>query len=171
VTSARRLPAAALVLAPGPLLAAALALLPLAGLGPAAGPVEAVAGLAVALYVVALMAPLPGGLPWALGLLGVEYLVSLEVRGAPLDGRAPAYAAGLLLCAELGWLGLEARRGGRPWAGRVLAVGALALAGAGIGAGLLLISAAPLPGGAGLTGLGVVASVGIAACLAWLGRR
>jgi hypothetical protein len=152
-------------------LAAALALAPVLGQRAALRPLGAVGGLAVALYVAALAMPWPGALAWALGLLGVEYLVSLEVRGTPLDLAAPAYAAGWFLCAELGWLGLEARRGGRPWLGRTVAIGALALVGAGLGAVLLLASAVPLAGGALLTGLGVAAAVAVAACLAWLGRR
>jgi hypothetical protein len=81
------------------------------------------------------------------------------------------YAAAFFLCAELGWLGLEARRGGRPWPGRAAAIGVVALGGAALGALLLLGSAAPLPGGPALTGLGVVATVAVAAGLAWLARR
>ena len=151
-------------------LAAGLAVAPALGLR-ASGAVGTLGGVAVALYVAALAMPWPGVLPWALGLLAVEYLVSLELRQAPLDAAAPAYAAALFLCAELGWLGLEARRGGRPWPGRALAVGAVALAGAALGALLLLAPAVPLPGGAPLTGLGVLAAVAVAASLAWLGRR
>jgi hypothetical protein len=161
------------LLAIGPLalaLAAGLALAPALGLrGP--GPAGALGGVAVALYVAALAVPWPGALPWALGLLAVEYLVSLELRSASLDATAPAYAAALFLCAELGWLALEARRGDRPWTGRALGIGALALAGAALGALLLLAAAVPLAGGSPLTGLGVVAAVAVAASLAWLGRR
>lgn len=162
---------AAAVLCLGPALAAGLALLPLAGQRQFTEPLGALAGAGVLLYVAALAIPWPGVLPWALGLLAVEYLVGLELTGAPLDARAPAYGAALLLCAEVGWLGLEARRGGRPWLGRALAIGVLVLAGATVGALLLLVAAASLPGGAGLTGLGVAAAVAIAACLAWLARR
>jgi hypothetical protein len=152
-------------------LAAALAVAPVLDQRAALGPLGAVGALAVALYAAALALPLPAALPWALGLLGVEYLVSLEVRAAPLDLAAPAYAAAMFLCAELGWLGLEVRRGGRPWAGRLAAIGALAVGGAALSALLLLAWTVPLAGGAPLTGLGVVATVAVAACLAWLGRR
>jgi len=161
----------ALVPALGLGLAAALALAPAAGQRAWLGPIGAVGGVGVALYLAGLAMPWPGALPWALGLLGVEYLVSLEVRAAPLDASAPAYAVAFLLCAETGWLGLEVRRGGRPWFGRVAAIAGLALAGGALGALLLLVAATPLPGGAALTGLGVAAAVAIAACLAWLGRR
>lgn len=163
---------ASLAIAPAGLpLAAALAVAPVLDERAALGPVGTVGGVAVVLYAAALALPWPGGLPWALGLLGVEYLVSLEVRAAPLDSGAPAYAAALLVCAELGWLGLEVRRGGRPWTGRLVAIGALAVTGAALGALLLLVWTVPLAGGAPLTGLGVAATVAVAACLAWLGRR
>jgi hypothetical protein len=101
----------------------------------------------------------------------VEYLASLELGHAGLDTTAPAYGTGLLLSAELGWLGLEARRGAWPWPGRALAIGLVAAAGALLGAPLLLVAALPLPGGAPLTALGAAAAIAVAACLAWLGRR
>ena len=152
-------------------LAVALAVAPLVRAGGPPGPVAALGGVAVALYAIALGAPLAGALPWALGLLGLEYVVSLEVRAAPLDEGAPAYAAAFFLCAELGWLALEARRGGRPWPGRAAAIGAVALGGAALGALLLAASAVPFAGGPAVTGLGVAAAVAVAASLAWLGRR
>ncbi|HEY7199458.1 MAG TPA: hypothetical protein VIC57_04555 [Candidatus Dormibacteraeota bacterium] len=152
-------------------LAAALALVPPLRAGGAPGPIAGLGGAAVVLYAISLAAPLAGAMPWALGLLGLEYLVSLEVRSAPLDEAAPAYAAAFFLCAELGWLGLEARRGGRPWPGRAAAIGAVALGGAALGALLLAISAVSFAGGPVLTGLGVAAAVAVAASLAWLGRR
>jgi len=172
VTGARRLAPGAALLAAGAVLAAALALVPVVG-GPAwERPVGTIGVLAVLLYAAGVAMPWAGALPLALGLLAVEYLVSLQVRRAPLDAGAPTYAAVLFLCAELAWLGLEARRGGRPWPGRILAVAGLALAGAALGAVLLLLtSAVPLGGGPPMTALGVAATIAVAACLAWLGRR
>jgi hypothetical protein len=152
-------------------LAAALALAPVVGVAGTLGPVGALGGVAVALAVVGLALPWPAALPWALGLLAVEYLVSLELRRAPLDPAAPAYAVAFFLCAELGWLGLEARRGRRPWSGRVAAIAALAVGGAGLATLLLLVSAIPLVGSPPMTALGVAATIAVAACLAWLGRR
>lgn len=172
MTGAGRLHAA-LPIAAGLALAGGLALWP--ELGPqgtgALGPLGALGGAALALYLVGLALPWPGALPWALGLLALEYLVSLEVRRSPLDAAAPAYAAAFFLCAELGWLGLEARRGGRIWPGRARAIAGLALAGCALGALLLLASAVPLAGGSLVTALGVAATIAVAACLAWLGRR
>lgn len=156
--------------APGALLAGALALYPF--LGQQASPlVMGVGGLACVLFVAAQMLPLPGALAWALGILAIEYVISLELRGPTLDVAAPGYAAAFFLCAELGWLGLEARRGGRLWLGRAVAVGVLALTGAALGSLLLVLAAVPLPGGAAVTGLGVAGAVGVAACLAWLAQR
>lgn len=156
--------------APGALLAAALALYP--SLGQQASPlVMGVGGLACVLFLASQILPLPGALAWALGMLAIEYVISLELRGPRLDVAAPGYAAAFFLCAELGWLGLEARRGGRLWLGRAVAVAVLALAGAALGSLLLLLAAVPLPGGAAVTGLGVAGAVGVAACLAWLAQR
>jgi len=160
-----------MVLAPGALpLAAGLALVPLVG-GGAPGAVLGMGALALALYVAALAVPWAPALPWALGLLALEYVTWLALRGAPLDATAPVYAAAFFLCAELGWLGLEARSGGRPWLGRAVAVGLVTLAGTALGAALLLMAALPVAGGPPLTGLGVAAAIAVTAALAWLGRR
>lgn len=155
----------------GALLAISLALLPLQGGPGAAVALAALGSLGVVFYVAALLLPWPGALPWAMGLLAVEYLVSLELRGPRLDPTAPAYAAAWFLNAELGWLGLEARRGGRPSPTRVLAVGVVALAGAAMGVVLILVATLPLAGSLLWTGLGVLAAVAAVACLAWLARR
>jgi hypothetical protein len=171
VTRARSVAPGALLAGAGLALAAALALAPVAGPTGPVGPLGALGGLALALYLAGLALPWPGALPWALGLLAVEYLVSLEVRRAPLDPAAPAYAVAFFLCAELGWIGLEARRGGLPWARRVLAIAALALGGSALAALLLLMAAVPLGGGPPMTAVGVAATIAVVASLAWLGRR
>jgi len=154
---------------PGAMLAAALAIYPAIALQ--AAPVLAgLGGLAFVLFITGQTLPVPGALAWALGLLAIEYLATLELRGASVDVAAPGYGAALFLCAELGWLGLEAKDGGRLWTGRAVAVVLLALLGGALGAVLLLLAAAPLAGGVVLTALGVAAAVAIAACLAWLAR-
>lgn len=162
---------APLVVAPGALpLAVGLAILPVLDERAALPPVVLLAAVAVLLYVLALVGVWPGMLTWAIGLLAAEYLISLELRGARLDLAAPAYAAALFLCAELGWLGLEARRGGRPWLGRSFGIGVLTLLGAALGWVLLVVATLPVAGGGLLTALGVVAAAAAAACLAWLAR-
>jgi hypothetical protein len=125
---------------------------------------------AACFYVMALVGLWRGLLGVAAALLALEYLASVYLRGGGLDLLSPVYAAALFVCVELGWLALEAGQGRRPWAGRVLAIAALALAGAGVGFALLLVALLPLPGGAVLTAGGVVAAVGVAAALAWLAR-
>ena len=151
------------------MVAAALAVYPAMALQ-TAPPIAALGGLALVFFIAGQTLPVPGVLAWALGLLAIEYLATLGLRGGAVDVAAPGYAAALFLCAELGWLGLEARTGGRLWPGRAVAVALLALLGAVLGGLLLLLAAAPLAGGVVLTGLGVAAAVAIAACLAWLAR-
>ena len=151
--------------------AAGLAIAPVTAQAPPPAGVTALGTAGLLLFAAALAIPWPPALPWALGLLGAEYLLSLGLRGPRLDLAAPAYAAGFFLCAELGWLGLEARGGGRPWPGRVLAIGVVATGGAALGTALLLVAVLPLPGGPLLTGAGAAAAVGMAAVLAWLARR
>jgi hypothetical protein len=161
----------ALLAAAGVALAVVLALAPAAGAPQWLGPLATLGGLAAALYAAGMAMPWPAALPWALGLLAVEYLAGLEIRRAPLDPAAPTYAVAFFLCAELGWLGLEARRGGRPWTRRVAAIAGLAVGGSVLAALLLLLAAVPLGGGPPMTALGVAATIAVAACLAWLGRR
>ena len=158
---------------PGSMLAAALASYPAVTqeAAPAAPAVLGLGGLAVVLFVAGQTLPLPSLLAWALGLLAIEYLAALELRGAGLDVVAPLYSAALFLCAELGWLGLEARRGGRLWAGRAVGIAVVALAGGTVGTLVLLLAAVQIAGGAALTGLGVAAAVAVAGCIAWLARR
>jgi hypothetical protein len=159
------------VVPPAVILAAALGVAPLVGLRSTQQPIAAVGVLAFGLYAIGLVCVWPGAIAWALGLFAVEYLAGLALRGGRVDLAAPVYAAALFLCGELGWLGMEARDGRRLWPGRGFAIAALALAGAGLGSVLLLAATVRMAGGLLLTGLGVVAAVAVAACLAWLARR
>ncbi|MBJ7598969.1 MAG: hypothetical protein DLM67_07370 [Candidatus Nephthysia bennettiae] len=133
-------------------------------------PLAALAIPALVLYVAALLRLWPGGLPLAVALLALEYLAAVYLRGGGLDLLAPAYAAGLFICAELGWLTLEAAGGRPPWAGRGLALAALA--GAGFLAAVALLAAAmlPFPAGWPLTVAGVLAAIAASAALGWLAR-
>ena len=131
----------------GSLLAVGLAAFPLFFAGPGQAPPlvpPAVAGLL--LYAAALLEIWPEGMPLALCLLAIEYVASLYLRGAGLDLLAPAYAAALFGCAELGWLSLEFARGHRPSPARLAWTALLAVAGGLAGTGLLLLALVPLPG-------------------------
>jgi hypothetical protein len=133
-------------------------------------PLAALAVPALALYAAALLRLWPDGLPLAVALLALEYLAAVYLRGGGLDPLAPAYAAGLFVCAELGWLTLEASTGQPPWRGRVLALALLTGAGFLAGLGLLAAALFPFPAGWPLTAVGVLAAVAASAALAWLAR-
>jgi hypothetical protein len=125
----------------------------------AAGVAVLAAGLAIRMP--ALVAP-------ALALLGAEYAALFAVRGDTLDVRAPLYGAGFLVVAELAFAALELRAG-RPEPGLVARRAAMlvAVAAAGVLAGLIVLAAAaaPLDGGAGLEAVGVTAAVALVAVL------
>jgi hypothetical protein len=116
-------------------------------------------------------------LPAALFLLGVEYAVSLLVRGGSIDALAPAVGAVLFATAELSYLALEpeARTYERALMTRRLATIAIAglVAGA-VGAIAVTASDFALGGGVLLEAVGVVSAVGAvgaAAVLAWRRRE
>jgi len=113
-------------------------------------------------------------LPWALAAIGGEYAALFALRGGDVDTRAPVYAAGLLVVAEIVYWardrqstavpvpGLEVRR----FFGVLLsAVGALA-----IGALVLGISSISLGSGVGVEALGVAGAVALVILLAALIR-
>ena len=75
--------------------------------------VGAVAFVALVAGVVLGWAPL---IPLAAALAGGLYAAELAIADAPLDVAAPAVAAGLLLCTELGYWSLEERT---RWLGEV----------------------------------------------------
>jgi len=136
---------------------------------PAAAPLSlGVPGLV--LYLAALVRLCPRGLPAALGLLALEYLVAVYLRGGRVDLFAPLYAAGLFLSAELGWLSIESGGGQAPWPSRLLAIGALTAGGFMAGLGLLAAGLVAVPAGPLLTALGVAAAVTASAGLSWLVR-
>ena len=126
-----------------------------------------VGGLAVVLYLAAVLGLWPGLLPWALGLLALEYVGSLYARDIALDVAAPLYGAALFCCAELGWLSLERRQGQGMWPARALGAIAVGLGGTAVGWLALLTPVLPLAGGLQLTAAGVLAAVAIAATAAW----
>jgi hypothetical protein len=135
--------------------------------------VAALGGLAVVSLTCALVMRWTTPLAWAIVLLGAEYGAWLAERGAEVDTRAPLYAAGLLLTAELAFDGLErsvvrsesevvARRGIQL---ALLAVGAVA-------GGTIVLAAATIPvgGSVALTLVGVAAATVALALIARLAK-
>jgi len=153
--------------------AGALALVPLAQVD---GPLRAALGWLAALGLLLAAGavwPLPSLLGPALVVLLAEHAVVLLGRGDRVDAAAPLVGAGLLLYAELACWTQEARPAVRdePAVTRArVAVLSASVAGA-VGLGAVLLLAAGLPGGDGLTRLavGVVAatlSLGLVAAVA-----
>jgi hypothetical protein len=125
---------------------------------------------AVVLYAAAVLRLWPRALPLGLALLAVEYLLSLYLREASLDLLAPAYACGLFLSAELGWLALESFPGQQPWGARGLAAAVFAGGGLLLGGALIAVALLPVQEGWPLTLAGGLAAVVSAGVLAWLAR-
>jgi hypothetical protein len=123
----------------------------------------AIAG--VLLFAVALVFRSPGTLGLGLVMLGADYAVLFVAEGSALDRLTPAYAAGFMLVAELGFWSIESRI--PAWSEAAVAEWKLArIAGTCIGAAVLAAlalvaaSAATGTGGPALESLGVVATVG-----------
>ena len=98
-------------------------------------------------------------------MLGADYAVLFVAEGSALDRFTPAYAAGFMLVAELGFWSIEPRI--PAWSEAAVAEWRLArIAGACIGAAVLAAlalvaaSAATGTGGLALESLGVVAAIG-----------
>jgi hypothetical protein len=112
----------------------------------------------------------------ALGVvvLGAEQALRLALGPNEVDAWTPAYAAGLLLVAELAWWSVEPRVAAWSEAAVVLrrlgAVLGLCAAGAVVAALIVMVAGAPLHGGLGLELVGVVAAVGAVALVAGLAR-
>ena len=156
---------------------AVAAVLALAPLGAVTGPLrEALAWVAGLALVLAAAAALRLGslLGPALVVLLAEYTVVLVRRGDRIDAAAPLVGAGLLLYAELASWAREARprvRDEQPvLVTRAIVVAASALAA--LGLGVLVLLAAALPAGGGLTRLaiGVVATTLTIALVAVVAR-
>lgn len=141
--------------------AAVLALAPLAAVsGPLREALAWLAGFGLLLAAGAALR-LPSLLAPALTVLLAEYAVVLVRRGDRVDAAAPLVGAGLLLYAELASWAREARpqvRDERPvLRARAVVLAATTMAALGLGAVILL--AADLPAGGGLTRL----AIGVAA--------
>lgn len=125
--------------------------------------VFAISGVLV--FAMGLAARSPGALGLGLALLGADYAVLFFAEGSALDRFTPAYAAGFMLVAELGFWSIEPRI--PAWSEAAVAEWRLArIAGACTGAAVLAAlalvaaSAATGTGGLALESLGVVAAIG-----------
>lgn len=115
------------------------------------------------------------GLGAALFLAGGTYLAALVSGGHGVDATAPFVAVLLLLCGELTAWSLDERwriSSDEPLAWRRgAAIGALALAGLGVAAFVVALSAVPSSHGLLLTAVGAAAAVGAAGTGIWVARR
>jgi hypothetical protein len=116
------------------------------------------------------------GAALALGIafLGAEQAVRLATGPSTVDPWAPAYAAGLLLAAELAWWSIEPRVAAWWEIGVVLrrvgTIAGMCAAGALVAALVVLAAGASLAGGVGLELIGVAAAVAALAVVAGLAR-
>jgi hypothetical protein len=114
-------------------------------------------------------------IPGAVAVLVAEYVISLYQRAGPVDARAPLFAAGYLLLAELAHWATEAHRLVRDDRGvlshRVAVLAALILGTMGLGALILLAADLPLAGPVARLALGVLAATVTLALIASLTRR
>jgi hypothetical protein len=132
--------------------------------------------LAVFLLTAGLAVRSPSALGFGLAALGADYAVLFVAEGGALDRFTPAYAAGFMLVAELGFWSIEGRV--PAWSEPAVAEWRLArLAGAIVGAAalaafvLVAAAAATGSGGVALESLGVVAAIGSLALITLLVRR
>jgi len=131
----------------------------------------------VLLFLAGLVFRSAGALGLGLAAIGADFAVLFVAEGASLDRFTPAYAAGFMLVAELGFWSIESRI--PAWSEAAVAEWRLArIAGACIGAAglsalvLVTASAATGTGGLALESLGVVAALAALVLITVLvGRR
>lgn len=121
--------------------------------------------MGVLLFLVGLAFRSAGLLGLGLATIGAEFAVMFVAEGGSLDRFTPAYAAGFMLVAELGFWSIESRI--PAWSEAAVAEWRLArIVGACIGAAalaalvLVTASAASGTGGLALESLGVLAALG-----------
>jgi hypothetical protein len=111
----------------------------------------------------------------ALFVAGGTYVAAVAAAGGRIDATAPLVAVLLLLCGELSAWSLDERWAirGDPWLAwrRGAAVGALGLAGLGVAALVVALSAVPPSHGLAWTVAGAIAAVGAAGTGVWVARR
>jgi hypothetical protein len=107
----------------------------------------------------------PSALPWALAAIGGEYAAFFALRGGSVDTRAPVYAAGLLVVAELAYWAGDRRSPARPdrelEVRRLVGILIAAVGSIALGALVLGISSASVGSGVALEALGVACAVAL----------
>jgi hypothetical protein len=154
-------------------LAAALALAPLVSTQVPASPLAWLGALGVLLAAgAAWRYPSLGG--GAVAVLATEYGLSLYHQRELVDARAPLFAAGLLLLAELAFWSAEShgslRDDRRVVVHRLGVLAVVALATVAFGALILIAAELPLEGPVARLGLGVAAASTVIALIAALSR-
>jgi hypothetical protein len=133
------------------------------------------AGLALLLLLTGLLARSAGLLGASLAVLGVEYVLGLEIGGASVRWTVAAYGVALLVLGELAYAALEptaplgAERAAA--ARRTAGIATLAVAGLAVGGIVEGVAAVRAGGGVPLTALGAAGAILVAALLLWLSRR
>jgi hypothetical protein len=150
--------------------------LALAGAGDHAVEVGArLAALALLALVSALVLGWSSFVPLSLALLGATYAVHLSVDDTALDTKAPLFAAGLLLTAELAYWSLEERERVRSEPGDSLRhlglVAALGLLGLVAAAAVLAVADLARAGGLAVDVLGAAAAAAVLLVVVLLARR
>lgn len=130
---------------------------------------------AIALLGASLTFGWPGGIPWALALLGVEFILWLFIGGGSHVFAAAVYGSALLMAAELSYWSLDSRTRSDDDAGLVRrrCIAIVILLAASLGAGLagLVAARAPATGSLALTAVGTVAAAAALLLAAALARR
>jgi hypothetical protein len=113
-------------------------------------------------------------IPFAVAVLGAEYVAIVGFEADALDTRAPVVAGGLIALAELGYWSLELRGGVTDESGtylrRIAVLATLSLGVVALGAFLLALVAAVTTGGPVVDVVGAAAAVGAVALLALASR-
>lgn len=139
--------------------------------------VAATGGSAVLVLLGALVTGWASLVPPAIALAGAAYGLSLVVGVETIDSVAPAFAAGLLVVAELAYWTIERRTvedAGELRLRRAVTVAAAGVASVFAAAVVLVVSDASIAGGLGLEIAGVAAAtaaLGLVAGLAWRHAR
>lgn len=130
---------------------------------------------AVALLGASLALGWPVGIPWALGILGAEFVASLYAGAGSSVFAAAIYGSALLVMAEISYWSLDLRTRSDDEAGlarrRLLAILTLVAASLGAGAIGIVVARLPVAGSLALTAVGTGAAAAALLLAAALARK